>query len=129
MQHAAGRIEQQFRTAAETDPTLSGLGQAYDELLAEKELITVLLHGFTAGSDPEIGPVVRACFGRIYDTVREVTGAGIDEVRDFLGVGMLLTILGTMNVIGPDAVPAQRWMTDLVGSVGLSKTCLGSTAD
>ena len=128
VQHSCSRIEQQFRAAAETDPTLAGLGRAYDELLAEKALITVLLHGFTAGSDPEIGPVVRACFGRIYDTVREVTGASVDEVRDFLAVGMLLTILGTMNVIGAGAVPAQPWMTDLVNSVGLTKTCLGPEA-
>lgn len=125
VQYAAGRIEQQFRTAAGTDPTLSGLGRAYDDLLAEKELISVLLHGFTAGSDPDIGPVVRDCFGRIYATVRELTGADVAQARDFLATGMLCTILGTLNVIGPDAVPAQPWMTDLVTSMNLTKAGLG----
>src|SRR5690242_6382223 len=66
VQHASARIEQQFRAAAAVRPDLESLGQAYDEILAERELVTVLLHGFTAGSDPVIGPVVRGCFGRIY---------------------------------------------------------------
>src|SRR6185369_16735504 len=42
--HAADRIEAKFREAAERDPTLAGLGEAYFELLAQRELITVLLH-------------------------------------------------------------------------------------
>ena len=125
VQHAADRIEQTFRDAAVADPTLRGLGAAYDGLLAERELITVLLHGFTAGADPVIGPVVRDCFGRIYATVRELTGAGVDETREFLAVGMLCTVLGAMGVIGPGAAPAQPWMTELVGSIGLTKACLG----
>jgi AcrR family transcriptional regulator len=123
--HAAERIEQTFRDAAEVEPTLASLGQAYDQLLAERELITVLLHGFTAGADPVIGPVVRDCFGRIYATVRELTGAGVDEAREFMAVGMLCTVLGAMGVIGPGAAPAQPWMTELVTSIGLSKACLG----
>jgi AcrR family transcriptional regulator len=123
--YAADRIEQQFRDAAAVEPTLSRLGQAYDELLAERQLITVLLHGFTAGPDPVIGPVVRDRFGRIYALVRELTGADVGEARDFLAVGMLCTVLGALQVIGPGAVPAQPWMTDLVDSIGLSEACLG----
>ena len=123
--HAADRIEQQFRDAAADEPTLSSLGQAYDELLAERQLITVLLHGFTAGADPVIGPVVRDCFGRIYRTVRELTGVTAEEARDFLAMGMLLTVLGAMQVLGPGAVPVEPWMAELVGSVDLDKAKTG----
>src|SRR5436189_3694475 len=35
---AAERIEAKFREAAATEPTLAGLGEAYDDLLAEREL-------------------------------------------------------------------------------------------
>ena len=66
VRHASARIEERFRAAAAVQPDLQSLGAAYDELLAERELITVLLHGFAAGSDPAIGPVVRETFGRIY---------------------------------------------------------------
>jgi AcrR family transcriptional regulator len=119
VQHASSRIEQTFRDAAAVRPDLESLGAAYDGLLAERELITVLLHGFAAGTDPAIGPVVRECFARIYGLVRELTGASADEARDFLAVGMLLTVLGAMQLLGPDAVPPEGWMTELVGSLGL----------
>ncbi len=125
VRHAADRIEQQFRDAAAKRADLDSLGEAYDEILAERELITVLLHGFTAGADPVIGPVVRDCFGRIYDSVRELTGATPEEARQFLAMGMLLSVLDAMQVIGPGAVPAERWMTELVSSIGLEKACLG----
>ncbi|GGQ59549.1 TetR/AcrR family transcriptional regulator [Couchioplanes azureus] len=118
VRRAGDRIEQRFRQAAAEDPTLASLGAAYDDLLAERELITVLLHGFTASADPAIGPVVRDCFGRIYRTVRELTGAGEEEARGFLAMGMLLTCLGAMRVVGPDAVPREPWMTELLGGDG-----------
>ena len=126
VEHASARIEQQFRDAAAVQPDLESLGKAYDQILAERELVTVLLHGFTAGSDPAIGPVVRACFGRIYTAVREITRVSADEAREFMAMGMLLSVLDALQVIGPGAVPAEPWMADLVGSIkGFEKTTLG----
>jgi hypothetical protein len=76
------------------------------------------LHGFTASADPAIGEPVRQGFGRLYDTVRELTGCTVEEARDFFGIGMLLTCLGAMRVVGPDAVDPQPWMRDLISSLG-----------
>jgi AcrR family transcriptional regulator len=126
--YATGRIEQTFREAAAVQPDLPSLGAAYDGMLAERELITVLLHGFAAAADPAIGPVVRDCFGRIYGIIRELTGASPDEAREFLSHGMLLTILGAMQILGPGAVPAEGWMTELVGNLILAKARLGPSA-
>ncbi len=106
--HATARVEQRFRQAAVERADLESLGEAYDNLLAERALVTLLLHGFAAGADPALGPTVRECFGRIYRTVRELAGAGQDDVREFLAMGMLMTVLGTIQIIGPDAVPHDR---------------------
>lgn len=111
---AGDRIEATFRAAGEREPTLASLGPAYDELLAERELITLLLHGFTASADPAIGDPVRACFGRLYGTVREITGCSPEQARDFFAIGMLLTCLGAMRVIGPDPVSPAPWMAELI---------------
>src|SRR3954451_145804 len=46
--HAGDRIVDRFTAAAAVAPTLASLGEAYEEMLAERELITLLLHGFAA---------------------------------------------------------------------------------
>ena len=34
-----------------------------------------------------------------------------------MAMGMLLTVLGALQVIGPGAAPADPWMADLLGSI------------
>jgi AcrR family transcriptional regulator len=127
--NATDRIEQCLRDAAARQADMASLRAAYDDLLDERELITVLLHGFTASADPAIGPTVRDCFGRVYRTIRELTGASAEEARTFVAKGMLLTVLSAMQILGPNAVPHEQWMTELVGGMGLSKAALGPNAD
>jgi AcrR family transcriptional regulator len=114
MGYAAGEIERTFRDSGATD--LDGLGAAYKTLLDRYELLGMLLHGFAAGGDPEIGEVVRTCFGGLYELIRELTGAGPRETSDFMATGMFLTILGAVRAIGPEAVPPTPWMAEVRGA-------------
>jgi AcrR family transcriptional regulator len=120
VQHACGRVEQVFRDAAAEQPELTNLAAGYKTLLDERELLGVLLHGYAAaGVDPEIGTVVRDRFGRLWETIRELTGAPLEDRRNFLAIGMLITVLSAMRVIGPDAVEQDPWMTELLSSFTL----------
>jgi AcrR family transcriptional regulator len=116
MRRACDRIDEIWRAVPE--PSLPAFGAAYNDLLADRQLVTMLLHGYTASADPVIGETVRAGFGQLFDTVRELTGCTTEEARDFFGIGMLLTCLGAMRVIGPDAVDPQPWMRDLISALG-----------
>jgi AcrR family transcriptional regulator len=112
------RIEQAFRQAAEKKADLDSLGDAYEQLMAERELLVLLLHGFAASGEPEIGDVVRKRYGEIYDLVRELTGASAEEAQKFLATGMLLTVMAAMQVAGPDAIPLP-WADELLGTLKL----------
>lgn len=114
--HAGDRIEATWRAAAEREPTLESLGHAYKDLLEQPELTSMLLHGFAAAHDPAIGDPVRGCFGRLYEVVRELTGATDEEASDFFAFGMLLTCMGAMRLVGPDAVPPQPWAVGLLST-------------
>ncbi|WP_228781253.1 TetR/AcrR family transcriptional regulator [Nocardia cyriacigeorgica] len=113
------RIEAVFREAAATDPnpTAATLGRGYTTFLAERELLQVLLHGFAASADPVIGEQTRARFGQIYELARELTGAPATEVRRFMATGMLLTVMTSMQVAGPNAVPAP-WAAEILEDLG-----------
>jgi AcrR family transcriptional regulator len=111
MDYAAGEIERTFRESGATD--LDGLGTAYKTLLDRYELLGMLLHGFAAGGDPEIGEVVRTCFGGLYELIRELSGAEPREAADFMATGMFLTILGSVRVFGPEAVAPTPWMAEV----------------
>lgn len=112
VQAVCDRIEQTFRTAADREPTLASLGHSYGELMAERELLLVLLHGFSASGEPAIGDVVRERFGGIYRLVRDLTGVSPTEAREFLSTGMLLTVMSAMQVLGPSAIPLP-WAEEL----------------
>jgi AcrR family transcriptional regulator len=114
VRYAGRRIEAKWRAAADADATLASLGNAYKDLLAERELLVVLLHGFAASEDPVVGDVVRTCFGSLYETVRDLTDASPEEAREFFAMGMLITVLGAMRVFGPDPVTPQPWMTAMI---------------
>ncbi|HZX01325.1 TetR/AcrR family transcriptional regulator [Kribbella sp.] len=109
---ACERIEQIFREAAAESPELGSLGTNYGRLLTERELLLVLLHGFSASGDPVIGDCVRQRFGSIYTLIRDLTGATPQQTREFLSAGMLMTVMSAMQVLGPHAIPTP-WATEI----------------
>jgi AcrR family transcriptional regulator len=102
-------VEEGFDPAVEEDR--ARLGAAYTDLLADRELMLVMLHGFAAGDNEEIGARARARMGEIAALLRG-TGMAADEVRDFIAQGMLLTILMAMRA--PEHLGGVPGLEDLV---------------
>lgn len=73
------------------------MGAAYTELLADRDLLLVMMHGFTAGSMPEIGAQARSWMAEIYTQIRERTGCTPERARTFIANGMLLNTLVAME--------------------------------
>lgn len=83
-----------FDPASEEDK--DRLGMAYAVLLGDRDLLQVMMHGFSAGGTEEIARAARRCMGGIFDTVRR-TGWTDDEVRDFIAHGMLINVMLSMR--------------------------------
>jgi AcrR family transcriptional regulator len=74
------------------------MGTAYMELLlGDRDLLLVMMHGFAAGSMPEIGAQAREWMAKIYTRIRDRSGASPDQVRTFIASGMLLNTLVAME--------------------------------
>jgi AcrR family transcriptional regulator len=73
------------------------MGEAYIGLLADRNLLLLLMHGFAAGSEPEIGRLARWTLSEVFRLYLERTGEGPDEARVFVAHGMLINVLLTVN--------------------------------
>lgn len=96
-----GRVEEAFRAAARDAVPESGkapLAGAYTQLIADRNLLRVMQHGFVAASDPALGPSMRACLMSVYRLIRELTGATATEAANFLAKGMLINTVVSLEL-------------------------------
>jgi AcrR family transcriptional regulator len=96
------RIEQTFREAAEG---LSGMeamvamGEAYQVLLGERDLLLVQMHGYAASSDHEIRHAAREGFRHLWSVVGQLCGLPDEWIRGFFAQGMLLNVLAAVDAV------------------------------
>jgi AcrR family transcriptional regulator len=116
VERGCDRIEQTFRTAAagagEEGP-LSAMGAAYGELLSDRSLLLIQLQSYAACGDDEVRDLVRRRYARLYELVRELSGADALELQGFFATGMLLNVAAAMDL--PELLYDQTWMQDCLG--------------
>lgn len=86
--------ERDFDPTSEDDT--ARLGTAYADLLLDRDLLQVMMHGFSAGGVPEIAAQSRECMGRIFAALRR-TGWDDETIRGFVAHGMLMNVLVSMR--------------------------------
>jgi TetR/AcrR family transcriptional regulator len=100
--YVVDRIEAAFRSAVdnrdESVSPMNALERAYLDLIPDRNLLRMIQHSFTMGADPQFGPPVRDCLVRIYQLVRELTGATPKEVNAFVAHGLLINTLVTVQM-------------------------------
>src|SRR4029079_5016658 len=80
----------------DSDDDWARLGLAYTELLRDRDLLMVLMHGFAAGNDDAIAAESRAGMGSIFATVMS-TGCSEERAEEFIAQGMLLNVMLSMK--------------------------------
>jgi AcrR family transcriptional regulator len=88
----------------ESDDDWRRLGMAYNDLLADRDFLQVMMHGFSAGGTEEIGAVARRYMGDIFATIK-TTGCTDERARDFVAHGRLLNVMLSMRA--PEHVRAD----------------------
>jgi hypothetical protein len=106
------------------------MGEAYVSLLADRDLLLLLLHGFAAGSEPEIGRLARHTLSEAFRLYRDRTGEDEDSARIFVAHGMLINVLlavGAPEHGGED--PALDALTLCTFGSGLAAARAGAGAE
>jgi AcrR family transcriptional regulator len=111
------RIYDAFATAAAKakdtgEDLMMAMGHAYGELLADRELLLVQMHGHAAAAEDEaIREVSRDGFARLLELVERESGADNLEIGRFFATGMLMNVMAALDA---GAVP-EHWAQVLNG--------------
>lgn len=102
-ERAMQRIDRAFAEVIDAQPfdpdseaDWERLGLAYAALMADRDLLMVMMHGFAAGGIEEIAERSRACMGAVFATLRDAGGSD-ERIRDFVAQGMLMNVLLSMR--------------------------------
>lgn len=103
-----------FRKGAESRPEaqLRGMGIAFGDLLERREELRVMIHGFAAAEDAEIGELVRKRYVELYRYVQQTSRATNEEMRAFWAHGMLLIVAAAIDL--PSLTGKEAWVAKLL---------------
>ncbi|BBH69995.1 hypothetical protein ACTI_66800 [Actinoplanes sp. OR16] len=107
--HLSQRLKQHTATVAArvttTDPVrvLAELSASYRDLIADRDLLKLLMHGNCAAGEPAIGDAVRRCYAEQIEHARSVSGASDEQLRRYFADSLLANVVA---VVGADSVDA-----------------------
>lgn len=111
LQRVFARIETTMLTSGEraTAEPLQAMSDAWCELMADREIMFMLLQGYAAAEDPVIGPLMQEWTQEIFERTEVLAGVGEDRAHDFFAQGMLYMVAAAMDL------PAQAVTTPWAG--------------
>ena len=103
---ANAEVKERIRAAfAETarghetpEERLDAMGQAYIQLLENREEIMFQHQANAAAGDPALGEPIRREFMRLFDDIGRLSGATDDEVWHFMAKGMMLNVIAALDL-------------------------------
>jgi AcrR family transcriptional regulator len=104
------RVQRTFEAAAvgaTPAERLESMGNAYGEMLADRELLLAQMQLYAACSDPEIRDVAREGFQALVEQVGRLSGAAGAELQAFFAMGMLLN--GAASIDFPALGDSSCW--------------------
>jgi AcrR family transcriptional regulator len=96
------RVQSLFETASDGltgDEAFHAMGLAYNGLLDDRRILQMQLQMWaTACHDHEVREVTRRRMAGLWSTAQRVTGADDHRVMQFMAAGMLLNVIGAMDI-------------------------------
>jgi AcrR family transcriptional regulator len=100
--HVIGDIRDAFTEAArgidDPEARLHAMGEAYMELLEQRDEILVQMQSHAAAGDPALRAPVRREFMGVIDHVARVAGVSRQRALEFVAVGMLLNVIAALDL-------------------------------
>ncbi|HEX6340234.1 TetR/AcrR family transcriptional regulator [Umezawaea sp.] len=100
-------------SAPSTDPedVLRALTASYDEVIADRALLMILVHAQCCAAEPVIGEAVRRCYAKQVEHVRAVSGASDEQIRRYFADALLSNVVVAIDATAVDAPWARTLRT------------------
>jgi AcrR family transcriptional regulator len=95
-----GAFAEAARGVESSEERLKAMGKAYKELLGNREEIMFQHQAYAAAGDPALREPIRREFMRLFDDIGRLSGAGEDEVWNFMAHGMFLNVIAALDLPG-----------------------------
>jgi AcrR family transcriptional regulator len=130
-----GRVREAFEAAVGDrtgDDAMAAMGEAYGELLRDRDELMLQMHFYSACNDEEIGDATRREFGRLWREVARLSGADDQKMQEFFATGMLMNVIACMDAtshtsawikacVPPAWLAPTLWDPDVTGRADLSE--------
>src|SRR5580658_4544868 len=98
--HGFSRVREAFVDAVGDltgEDAMHAMGEAYSELLRDRDELMLQMHFYGACDDDEIAEATRHEFGRLWREVARLSGADDEEMQKFFATGMLMNVIASMD--------------------------------
>jgi len=113
VEHCFDHLDATFRAAAAAAPEgerLAAMGESYSALLGDRDWLLLQQQAYAACSDDEVRDVVRRRYARLYELVRDLSGADAARLTQFFAAGMLMNVAAAMDL--PELVEGKEaWLS------------------
>ena len=96
---------------------LEAMGDAYAELIGDRDLLMLQVHAQSAADVPEIREALRRGYSDVVDFAKQRSRASDEQVQEFIAFGQLCHLIVTADLDGVDA-PWARTLTAGMRHVG-----------
>ena len=100
-----------FQRAAEGKrgvEALEAMGEAYQNMLADRNRLRAQMQAYAACDDPDICEVVRNGYGDIVAYVERVSGLPAEDVTRWFATGMLMNVIASMDLYDKPEAWSER---------------------
>jgi len=85
------------------EQVLEAMGDAYAELIADRDLLMLQVHAQSASDVPEIRAAIQRGYGSVVSLARELSGGDEEQVQLFIALGQLCHLIVAADLDNVDA--------------------------
>lgn len=101
------RTSGESASGASPQEVLDAMGDAYADLISDRDLLMLQIHAQSASDIPEVREAIRRGYAAVVSLARELSGGTEEQVQQFIAMGQLCHLIVSAQLDGVEAAWAR----------------------